>query len=91
MLSPVEDGPRNAAGVLALKEQTLRLAVLEAEDLAVTTDVELALQLPKNVSHGLRRASQAPSSAWARRGIVERVERRSRGGYAPCQGRSSDR
>lgn len=43
VLSPVEGGPGNAAGVLALEEQALGLAVLEAEDLAVTTDVELAL------------------------------------------------
>jgi hypothetical protein len=31
------------ARVLALEEKGLGLAVLEAEDLAVTTDVELAL------------------------------------------------
>lgn len=43
VLSPVESGPGNAAGVLALEEQALGLAVLEAEDLAVATDVELAL------------------------------------------------
>jgi hypothetical protein len=33
----------NLARVLALEEQGLGLSVLEAEDLAVTTDVELAL------------------------------------------------
>lgn len=43
MLSPVEDGPGDAARVLALEEERLALAVLEAEDLGVTTDVELAL------------------------------------------------
>ncbi len=43
VLPPVEDGPGNAAGVLALEEQRLGLAVLEAEDLAVATDVQLTL------------------------------------------------
>lgn len=42
-LPPAEDSPGNAARVLALEEQRLGLAVLEAEDLAVTTDEELAL------------------------------------------------
>lgn len=43
MLPPVEDGPGNAAGVLALEEKRLGLAVLETEDLAVATDVQLTL------------------------------------------------
>ena len=43
MLSTEEDGPGNTTGVLALKEEGLGLAVLESEDLAITTDVELAL------------------------------------------------
>jgi hypothetical protein len=43
VLSPVEDGPRNAAGVLALEEEGLGFAVLEPEDLAVATDVQLTL------------------------------------------------
>jgi hypothetical protein len=43
VLPPVEDGPGNAAGVLALEEQRLGLAVLEAEDLAVAADVQLTL------------------------------------------------
>jgi hypothetical protein len=42
----VESGPVNLARVLALEEKGLGLAVLEAEDLAVTTDVELALFMP---------------------------------------------
>jgi hypothetical protein len=42
-LPPEEDGPGNAAGVLALEEQRLGLAVLEAEDLAVAADVQLTL------------------------------------------------
>ena len=43
MLSAVKDGPGDLAGILALEEKRLGLAVLETEDLAVTTDVELAL------------------------------------------------
>jgi hypothetical protein len=43
VLPPEEDGPGNAAGVLALEEQRLGLAVLEAEDLAVAADVQLTL------------------------------------------------
>ncbi len=43
VLSSDEDGPSNATGVLALKEEGLGLSVLESEDLAITTDVELAL------------------------------------------------
>lgn len=44
VLAAVEDGPRDATGVLSLQEERLRLAVLESEDLAVATDVELTLQ-----------------------------------------------
>jgi hypothetical protein len=40
-----EDSPSNSAGVLALEEQALGLAILETEDLAVTTDVQLALNM----------------------------------------------
>jgi hypothetical protein len=43
VLSSEENGPGNATGVLALKEERLGFAILESEDLAVTTDVELAL------------------------------------------------
>jgi len=43
VLSAVKDGPGDLARVLALEEERLGLAVLETEDLAVTTDVELAL------------------------------------------------
>lgn len=43
VLSAVEDSPRNAAGVLALEEKGLGFAVLETEDLAVATDVQLTL------------------------------------------------
>jgi hypothetical protein len=43
VLPAEEDRPGNPAGVLALKEQALGLAVLESEDLGVTADVQLAL------------------------------------------------
>ena len=43
MLSSEKDGPRNTTGILALKEEGFGLSVLESEDLAVTTDVKLAL------------------------------------------------
>lgn len=43
MLASVENGPCDAAGVLALKEEGLGFAVLESEDLAVATDVNLTL------------------------------------------------
>lgn len=46
MRPSVESGPVNLARVLALEEKGLALAVLEAEDLAVTTDVKLALCIP---------------------------------------------
>ena len=44
MLATEEDGPGDAAGVLALEEEGLGLSILEAEDLAVATDVQLTLQ-----------------------------------------------
>lgn len=44
MLSAVEDGPGDTAGVLSLQEEGLGLAALESEDLAVATDVEATLQ-----------------------------------------------
>ena len=43
MLSSEKDCPRNATGILALKEEGFGFAVLEAEDLAVAADIELAL------------------------------------------------
>lgn len=43
MLSSEKDGPCNATGILALQEEGLGLAILESEDLAIATDVELAL------------------------------------------------
>lgn len=43
MLTTVEDSPGDAARVLALEEEGLGLSILEAEDLAVATDVQLTL------------------------------------------------
>lgn len=50
VLAAVEDRPCDATGVLALEEQGLGFAVLEAEDLGVSTDVNLALQSHRSVS-----------------------------------------
>lgn len=47
VLATVEDGPGDAAGVLALEEKRLGLAILETEDLAVATDVQLTLTVSK--------------------------------------------
>ena len=49
VLATVENGPSNATGVLALKEERLGLAVLEAEDLGVPADVDLTLQHRKKM------------------------------------------
>lgn len=43
VLSSEKNSPGNATGVLALEEEGFGLSILEAEDLGVTTDVELAL------------------------------------------------
>jgi hypothetical protein len=45
VLATVKDGPGYAARVLALKEEGLGLSILEAEDLAVATDVQLTLNI----------------------------------------------
>ena len=45
MLSSEQDGPCNATGILALQEEGLGFAVLEAEDLAVAADVEFPLDV----------------------------------------------
>jgi hypothetical protein len=52
VLSSEKDGPGNATGVLALEEERLGLAVLESEDLAVATDVELTLQTENPLAPG---------------------------------------
>lgn len=43
MHSSVEHGPSYSARVLALEEEGFGLAILEAEDLAVASDIEFAL------------------------------------------------
>jgi len=43
VLPAVQNGPGDAARVLALQEEGLGFAILEPEDLAVATDVQLAL------------------------------------------------
>lgn len=48
VLATVEDSPGDAAGVLPLEEERLGLAILEAEDLAVATDVQLTLEQAKH-------------------------------------------
>ena len=50
MLPSVQCSPRDAAGILSLEEEGFCFAVLEAEDLAVTTDIEFALQSYQRVS-----------------------------------------
>lgn len=47
VLATVQDSPGNATRVLALEEEGLGFAVLEAEDLGVATDVNLTLQSPQ--------------------------------------------
>ena len=44
-LSPAQHGPCNTARVLALQEERLALAVLEAEDFAISPDEQLALDM----------------------------------------------
>ena len=60
MLPAEKDGPSNPAGVLALEEQALGLAILETEDLAVTADVQLALNMASAHVPMNRSAAAAP-------------------------------
>lgn len=62
VLPAEEDGPCNPAGVLALEEQALGLAILETEDLAVTADVQLALNMPSAHVHSNCTIADCPSS-----------------------------
>jgi hypothetical protein len=45
VLATEENSPCDAAGVLALEEEGLGLSVLETEDLGVTADEELTLNI----------------------------------------------
>lgn len=54
MLSSEKDGPCNTTGILALQEEGFGLAILESEDLAITTDIELALHIKLSAFQHLR-------------------------------------
>ena len=86
VLPSIENGPRNATGIFALKEQTLALAILEAEDLAVSTDVELALYIIPASAMVSSILSSLHSPDCLRPVGVTMIK-----GCAPCQGRSFDR
>ena len=43
VLSSEKDGPGNTTGILALEEERLSLSILKSKDLAITTNIELAL------------------------------------------------
>lgn len=91
MLAAEEDGPGDAAGVLSLQEQRLGLAVLEAEDLAVTADKDLTLLEKSIVSHHIRHLCACIVPMCCRLKIANReVECRSRGSSQKFQ-RHSDR
>jgi hypothetical protein len=51
VLTAKENGPGYPARVLALEEKGLGLSILEAEDLAVATDVQLTLYYAKTINH----------------------------------------
>ena len=96
MLPAEEDGPCNPAGVLALEEQALGLAILETEDLAVTADVQLALNMPS--AHVHSNCSVAAASPFQKSSVplwnIELVRHGARSEWrwnAPCPGRSSGR
>lgn len=59
-LSPAQDSPGDAARVLALEEERFTLAVLEAEDLAVRADKELALKETKKLAQYLNQYASTP-------------------------------
>lgn len=47
MQPPKHRSPRDSAGVLALEEEGFGFAILKAEDLAITANIELTLFLMK--------------------------------------------
>lgn len=63
VLSAEQNGPCDTAGVLALQEEGFGLSILEAEDLAVSTDVELALfsRISIHSKYALLRLPMPPS------------------------------
>ena len=62
MLSAEKNGPCDAAGVLALEEEGFGLSILESEDLAITTNVELALFPTRQRMSPLSRSAARSSS-----------------------------
>ena len=87
-LSPAENSPRDAAGVLALEEERLGLAILEAEDLAVAPDEELALfrfpcQLGILLSSRAAQSAASVSSCMCPAGDVRRLNSRQCVSLAP--------
>jgi hypothetical protein len=62
VLSSEKDSPCNATGVLALQEEGFGLAILESEDLAITTDVELALHTILSALRSFSLKIQCPNS-----------------------------
>ena len=98
MLPPEQDGPRNATRVLALQEERLGFAVLEAKDLAVAADVELALIS----THELAGFPLSLLACVGARALLLLLGERQRTFWGkaeelewnrdiPCQGRSADR
>ena len=99
VVPPIERGPCDSTWVLALEEEGLGLAVLEAEDLAVAADVEFALSDIRIMSavcafslfvrygyFGDAVVAMGRNEVLAARWLPARV----RGdGHVPCRGRSS--
>lgn len=100
MLPPEQYGPRNTTRVLALQEEGLGFAVLEAEDFAVAADVELALNCTHEsavvvswspaICRSVVLLAAAPEG-FRGGGVLWKVEEMSWDRGVPCQGRSSDR
>lgn len=72
VLSTEKDSPCNATWVLALEEEGFGLSVLESENLAVSTDVELSLlnnfcQHPIPIFHIFPRVSSSFNLSRSRR------------------------
>jgi hypothetical protein len=67
VLPPEENGPCNAARILALKEKAFGLAILEPEDFAVSPNVEFTL-LERRQSVGVRFESRQPAALLSEEG-----------------------
>lgn len=95
VLSSVQDGPRDAARVLSLQEERLRLAVLESEHLAIAADVDFSLRDSEaflSAKHSPPRSCLRALSRHTRRGAKTLRPRRREGRWAaPCQGKSAAR